>query len=201
MIQFSICNIFHMFLQNVLSIEENSPMRIKRGCPIHCHPWPAWPARPHLHRHCNPPIWNLELMPRQTSGLTSRLSVLKVEIIETSGCHRTVQRPFLAPPNGSERFRTVQKHFLGVRVQLWHDSAGGLWCGSSSTGSVGNLSWRDEVSTFWFLTHLKILFDFTKKVRLLPGNFVKLTFCILNFNLWHSIYCTLVFQSSGFVTE
>ena len=107
MIQFSNCNIFHMFLQNVLSIEENSPMRIKRGCPIHCHPWPAWPARPHLHRHCNPPIWNLELMLRQTSGLTSRLSVLKVEIIETSGCHRTVQRPFLAPPNGSERFRSL----------------------------------------------------------------------------------------------
>ena len=142
MIQFSTCNIFHMFLQNVLSIEENSPMRIKRGCPIHCHPWPAWPARPHRHRHCNPPIWNLELMPRQTSGLTSRLSVLKVEIIETSGCHRTVQRPFLAPPNGSERFRTVQKHLLGVRVQLWHDSAGGLWCGSSSTGSV-------QLSDFW----------------------------------------------------
>ena len=177
---------------------KTAPCALSEGAPYTAILDPLGPPAHTSTATAIPPIWNLELLPRQTSGLTSRLSVLKVEIIETSGCHRTVQRPFLAPPNGSERFRSI----------FW-----GFACNSGTIplavcGAVRPVpvplgicrgGTRFQLSDFWLT--LRFCLTLPKKVRLLPGNFVKLTFCILNFNLWHSIYCTLVFQSSGFVTE
>ena len=109
---------------------------------------------PSLTRLARPPTPPPPLQsPNLESGIDAAADV-RVDF-EVVGFESRNHRDQWLSPNGSEaffgtseRFRTVQKPFLGVRVQLWHDSAGGLWCGSSSTGSVGNLSWRDEVSTF-----------------------------------------------------
>ena len=108
--------------------------------------------------------------------------VVGFESPKSGGCHLAIRNyrglvgHLRTVPNGSERFRTVQRYlrtvpngseapFVGsrvVRAQLWQGSAGGFWrCRPARfrpAPSTDGESWidaiRSQLPTFLLLTHL-----------------------------------------------